>query len=326
MNIFLISKSKFRKLSLNNFQYQKKIGQYRLYNFIGPVLFYIGKLLLFFNLGKAISFDGNPILKSKKGLNLWMGGTSFKIIKKFNHLNNNFVNMKSIFLKNENFFQIFPLNINTCTINKKINIIYVSEVNVTVDLDVLKFWTNNKEILLKNFTKLDDVKFWKEFHFFNDKNKCFNYYKKVKNLLRLEILKILNTRYKNIILVGNNWSKYNFNSIEDSYNPELISNLYRGNICIDLGSKAGSLSLYPRSINIIESAGALVQLKQSDSGAIWKKSDLQNYFLFSNFKKLFFLIDKILKEKEYIGKIVKANRIKFKSSKLLIENQFRNYF
>jgi hypothetical protein len=326
MNIFLISKSKFRKLSLNNFQYQKRIGSYRLYNFIGPTLFYIGKLLLFLNLGKGISFDGNPILKSEKGINLWMGGTNFKILKKYNNLKNNYVNMKSIFLRNEKYFQIFPFNINTYKIKKKINIVFVSEINITEDLSVLKIWKKNKVKLLKNFTMLDDIKFWKEFYFFNDKNKCFNYYKKIKNLLRLEILKKLNVRYKNLILVGNSWSKYNFNSFQDSYSPEIISRIYRGNICIDLGSKAGSLSLYPRSINIIESGGALVQLKQNDSEFIWEKSDLQKYFLFSNFKQLFFLIDKILKEKKIIRKMIENNRIKFKSSQLSTECQFRNFF
>ena len=326
MNIFLISRSKFRKLSLNNFQYQRRVGPYRLYNFIGPTLFYIGKLLLFFNLGKAISFDGDPILKSEKGINLWMGGTTFKILKKYYHLKNNFVNMKSIFLRNEKYFQIFPFNINTCNIKNKINIVYVSEINVTEDLNVLQVWKKNKVRLLKNFSMLDDIKFWKEFNFFNDKNKCFFYYKKIKNLLRFEILKKLNVRYKNVILVGNSWSKYNFNSFQDSYSPEMISRIYRGNICLDLGSKAGSSSLYPRSINIIESAGALVQLKQNDSEFIWKKSDLQKYFLFSNFKKLFFLIDKILKEKEIIRNLIENNRIKFKSSQLLTENQFRNFF
>ena len=36
-----------------------------------------------------------------------------------------------------------------------------------------------------------------------------------------------------------------------------IQSLYNGNICLDLGSSSGSLTLYPRSIEIIESGGLI---------------------------------------------------------------------
>lgn len=72
MNIFLIAKTKFRNASLNNFKSQKKFGQFKVYNFIGSYLCYIGKLLVNLKFGNAISFDGRPIIK-KKGVNLWMG-------------------------------------------------------------------------------------------------------------------------------------------------------------------------------------------------------------------------------------------------------------
>ena len=95
MNIFLISRSRFRRLSLNNFQNEKNFGNYKLYNFIGFPLFYLAKIFIFFKLGKAISLDGNPILNTKQGINLWMGGTNFKIPKKYYSFKNNYTNMKN---------------------------------------------------------------------------------------------------------------------------------------------------------------------------------------------------------------------------------------
>jgi hypothetical protein len=322
MNIFIISKSRFRLLSLNNFICQKKIGSYRVYRFFGVFSFYIGKIIIFFKLGKAISLDGNPLLKVKQGINLWMGGTNFKITKKYRFLKNNFVNMKSIFLKKENFFQIYPLAIQTCTLRDKINIVYASDISITNDPSVLKFWRDNKIIFLNNFTILDKIEFWKRFKFFKDKEMCFSYYRKLKNLLRLEIVKKLNIQYKNVLLIGSNWKKYSLNYLPDTYNSKLISGLYNGNICIDFGSKAGSLSLYPRSINIIESGGMLLQLRQNDFKFAWNKFHFQKRFLFSNLKELFLMIDQIHKSKEIIKKINKEYLTQFKKSEKKIELQF----
>jgi hypothetical protein len=327
MNIFLIAKTKFRNASLNNFKSQKKFGQFKLYNFIGPYLYYIGKLLVNLKVGKAISFDGRPILKKKEGVNLWMGGTIFKIPSEYQNLKNNFVNSKSIFYKKkEKLFQLFPIKIAPPILNRKIYIIYISELKITEDLHVLQFWNKNKFKLFKDFTTIDNEKFWKQFNFFNNKIKCFSYYRKIKNLLRLEIVKRISTRYSNFKVIGNCWEKFVVSSSKDIRDPKLVSNLYRGNICLDLGTKGGSESLNPRSINIIESAGALIQLKQNDSQIIWKKNDLQRSFTFSTFEKLFFLIDKILKKKKLIKQLVESNCNKFYNSSILIENELNKVF
>ncbi len=327
MNIFLISKTRFRRLHLNNFQHQKLFGNYKLYNYVGPVLFYLAKIFIFFKLGKAISLDGNPILKNQQGINLWMGGTNFKIPKKYYYLKNNFTNMKSIFLKKNKIFQIYPLNIKQCIKKKKIKIVYVSEINITKDTDVINFWKKNKRKLLKNFTKIDDINFWKQLSFFDNKQLCFSYYRKIKSLLRFEIIKKLKNKYKNdFLLIGTNWTDYKIKSKSSIFNRKVISKIYNGNICIDLGSVAGSLSLYPRSIDIIESGGALIQLKQKDFRNIWSNSKIYNDFLFTNFKELFLIINKILKNKDLIEKIYLNNKRQFEKSNLLIEKQINNIF
>jgi hypothetical protein len=177
-----------------------------------------------------------------------------------------------------------------------------------------------------NFTILDNIEFWKKFTFFKDKEMCFFYYRRLKNLLRLEIVKKLNTTYKNFLLIGNNWKKYSLNNLPDINNFKLMSEFYNGNVCIDLGSKEGSLSLYPRSINIIESGGMLLQLRQKDFKVTWSKFHLQKRFLFSNFKELFIMINKILENKKIIKKINKEYLVKFKKSERLIANQFSDIF
>jgi len=295
MNIFLICKSSFRRLSLNNFQHNKNFGNYKLHNFIGPTLFYLFKIFFILKLRKAkiISFDGNPIVSSRQGINLWMGGTNFKIPKKYHHLKNNYTNMESIFLKRQRVFQMYPLSIKEFIKQKNPKIIYISEINITKDLNVINFWEHNKIKLLKDFTTIDDINFWKQFTFFKNKKLCFFYYRKIKNFLRLEIVKKLKIKYKkNFLLIGSNWVNYGIDSKPNIFSAEIVSKLYMGNVCLDLGSVAGSLSLYPRSIDIIESGGILVQLQQNDYMNIWKSSKVLNKFLFNNFESLFSAVNK----------------------------------
>jgi hypothetical protein len=59
--------------------------------------------------------------------------------------------------------------------------------------------------------------------------------------------------------LGTNWKKQYPNALEDNYSNKFIENLYRGNICIDFGSKNSEKCIYPRSCKIIESGGLLFQ-------------------------------------------------------------------
>jgi hypothetical protein len=326
VNIFIICKSNFRRQSLNNFQNTKNFGDYKLYFLLGFPLFYLSKIFSFFKSGKFISLDGNPTIDEKKGINLWMGGTNFKIPNEYNNFKNNYTNMNSIFLSKQKIFQIYPLNIRSFK-KKTPKIVFISEVNITKDINIINLWKKNKIELTNDFTKIDDIFFWKKFNFFNKKKICFSYYRHFKNLLRLEIVKKLSNKYrKNFLLVGSSWSNFGIKSIPSIFDRRIVANIYQGNICIDLGSKAGSLSLYPRSIDIIESGGILVQSKQNDADKIWKNPLIQNKFLFCNFKELFLVIKKILKNKNIMKKIYLDNNIIFQKSDLLIQEQFNNIF
>ena len=327
MNIFIICRSRFRRQSLNNFQNIKNFGDYKLYFLLGFPLFYLSKIFIFFKLGKFISLDGNPIINEKKNINLWMGGTNFKIPNEYINFKNNYTNMKSIFLRKQKIFQIYPLNIQSFKKKKKTKIVFISEVNITKDINVINLWEKNKIELINDFTKIDDIFFWKKFSFFNKKKICFSYYRHFKNLLRLEIVKKLINKYrKNFLLIGSGWGYFGIKSIHSVFDRRIVSNIYQGNICIDLGSKAGSLSLYPRSIDIIESGGILVQSKQSDADKIWKSPMIQNKFLFCNFKELFLVINKILKNKNLMNEIYSDNKCIFQKSNLLIQKQLNNIF
>jgi len=324
MLIFFIFRSRYRRSNLNNFLKIKRIGDYKFINLSGPYFYWLGKLFILLKFGKGISCDGNPIIDKKFGLNFWMGGTNFKILPKFRNMENNYTNMRSIFYKDEKIFQIYPLNITRYQVQPKNNIIYISDAKITDDKNILQFWHANKNEILKNFTLIDKLYFWKKFSFYNSREKCFFYYRNVKHLLRFNIVKILKKKYKEkFILKGSNWSRYGLSSLPDEYNLSKNFNLYNSNICIDLGSISGSLSLYPRSINIIESGGLLIQQKQNDVDTIWKKYNYKKINFFKDYKSLFSSIDLFLHNKTLFIKCLKMQKNTFNNSKRLIEKQLR---
>ena len=54
--------------------------------------------------------------------------------------------------------------------------------------------------------------------------------------------------------------------------------MYNGNLCLDFGSKWGSEALYPRSIEIIENGGTLLQAEQKNSKEIFGKNSKELIF------------------------------------------------
>tara|TARA_B110000503_G_C7098681_1_gene392805 strand:+ start:823 stop:1206 length:384 start_codon:yes stop_codon:yes gene_type:complete len=98
--VFLLHRSNHRKETLNNFSRFLLYGNILILSFSGPILSYIGKYIQKLNIFKCILIDGFPLIKNKKNvINIWFGGTNFKIATEFKNLKNNFVNMK-IKLKN----------------------------------------------------------------------------------------------------------------------------------------------------------------------------------------------------------------------------------
>ena len=326
MNIIFAFRFRYRRDHLSNLLKLNKIKNFRIYNFSGPVLYLFGILLSFLRFGKTISCDGNPLIKTN-GINLWMGGTNFKIPTIYNNLNNNYVNMKSIFLKNEKLFQIYPLNIIKNNSESLKKIIYISSVNISQDKNFLNFWKKNKGKILEDFTLIDNLYFWKKFDFYKNKNQCFYYYRNAKRILRFQIVKDLKKKYKeNFILKGSDWSKYGIDSLNDNYSFSKNLNLYNGNICLDFGSISGSLTLYPRSIGIIESGGLLIQQKQNDFNLIWKKKIFKNINSFKNYESLFFSIDFFLKNSHLYNNFIDIQNKNFDNAENLLNKQFKKIF
>tara|TARA_B100000242_G_scaffold258656_1_gene203047 strand:+ start:469 stop:894 length:426 start_codon:yes stop_codon:yes gene_type:complete len=134
------------------------------------------------------------------------------------------------------------------------------------------------------------------------------------------IVKNIFSNFKNNFqLYGQDWKNYFVEASANIEKKRTIQNLYSGNICLDLGSITGSLTLYPRSIEIIESGGYLLQLKQSDSSQIFGK--YEDYFTFKNLKDLNKKLKNLIEDFElYKSQLRLLNEI-FQDSKQRIEKQ-----
>jgi hypothetical protein len=68
--IFLIFKSRYRYKDIGNFLYSKIYNNFFLINLSGPLKSILGRFLIALKIGRAISLDGNPIIKHKSdGIN-----------------------------------------------------------------------------------------------------------------------------------------------------------------------------------------------------------------------------------------------------------------
>tara|TARA_B100000780_G_scaffold15081_1_gene10049 strand:- start:61 stop:489 length:429 start_codon:yes stop_codon:yes gene_type:complete len=128
---------------------------------------------------------------------------------------------------------------------------------------------------------------------------------------------MINRKFKSdLIVVGSDWKNYIKNFIDDNHDVEFVRNMYSGNLCLDLGSKWGNNTLYPRSIEIIESSGILLQSKQSDSKLIF--GNLSKLITFNSFHNLSDII--IRYKKDY--NLLNSNQKKIHS---LFKNNNMNY-
>ena len=150
-------------------------------------------------------------------------------------------------------------------------------------------------------------------------------YRKLKLLLRFEIIKNIKTRFdKKLNLIGDDWSYFSFNSLPSIYNIKKIKKMYKGNICLDLGSMLGSISLYSRSNQIIESGGLIIQSFQSDSRETW--GNIRDKILFKNLSDLISLIEKLLNNKVYCSILLQEISKNFSDSKKFIEKSLDKIF
>ena len=327
MKIIIFSfKHRHRFKDLNNFLITKKYGQFLIINLSGPIRYILAKFLIKLKIGRGISCDGRPLIKNKKnGINFWMRGNILNIPEHLRKLNNNFTNIKNPITKNGKILQIYPINIIKTGIKKDIKIIFISNIKIKKNNEVNKIWNKNKRKFLNKFDLIDNISFWKN----NISNKNDEYkffiYKEIKSLLRLEIVKLLKKKFKNkMIIVGNDWKKFNINSLNNNYDSNFTKEMYNGNICLDTGSIEGSASLYPRSIQIIEAGGLILQAKQKDSNVIW--NNLKKKILFNNIHEATNLIDEYIHNNILCKNIVNKININFNYSEKKIEKNLGKIF
>ena len=325
--IFFSFKHRYRQKELNNFLKSRTYGKYFVLNLGGPFRHLIAKLLIFLRIGRTISCDGKPLITEKsRGINFWMRGTTLHIPEDLKKLNNNFVTIDNPFVKDKKIFQIYPICIKRTQIRNDCKIIYISKIIIEANSEEKRIWEKYKVQMMEDFSLIDSKIFWEKIYI-KENNELEKYllYKKFKLLLRFEIIKNIKVMFdKNLHLIGDDWNLFSINSSPSNYNVKQIKKLYEGNICLDLGSMLGSVSLYSRSNQIIESGGLIIQSYQSDANKIW--GDLKDKILFKNLSDLTFLINKLLADKEYCSFLLKEISNNFRNSKKSLEKNLDKIF
>ena len=325
--IFFSFKHRYRQKELNNFLKSRTYGKYFVLNLGGPFRHLIAKLLIFLRIGRTISCDGKPLITEKsRGINFWMRGTTLHIPEDLKKLNNNFVTINNPLFQDKKIFQIYPIAIKQTQIRKDYKIIYISKIIIEANAEEKRIWEKYKIQMMEDFSLIDSKIFWEKIYT-KDNNKLEKYflYKKFKLLLRLEIIKNIKVMFdKKLHLIGDDWNLFSINSSPSNYNVKQIKKLYEGNICLDLGSMLGSVSLYSRSNQIIESGGLIIQSYQSDANEIW--GDLKDKILFKNLSDLTSLINKLLADKEYCSFLLKEISNNFRNSKKSLEKSLDKIF
>ena len=325
--VFFSFKHRYREKDLNNFLATRIYGKYFILNLGGPFKHIFAKILMFLKIGKAISCDGRPLIPDKsKGINFWLRGITLNIPNDFKKLNNNFVHIYNPLFEENKVFQIYPIKIKKTLIQKDLKIIYISRVNNDTNFEEKSIWEKYKKELIENFSLIDNKNFWgKIFQNDSSKIKNFNLYKKIKLLLRYEIIKNLKKTFnKKLILVGDDWKSLSFDIYPSNYYMKQINKLYSGNICLDLGSIEGSMSLYSRPNRIIESGGLIIQSIQKDSKDIWK--NLRNKILFNNIPELMSLVEELLNNRKYCSTLLQEIFENFRHSEKSIEKSLDKIF
>jgi hypothetical protein len=330
--IFFSFRANYRKMMFNNFLCNKVYGKYVVINLGGPFKHYIAKFLIFLGIGRGISCDGDPLIsKISKGINFW-SRNSLHIPEEEKKLNNCFTAIRNNHIVQNDIFQLYPIKSLKSELTTNPKIIFISRIDINTTPEEKKIWDKNKEQLLKNFDLIDDVNYWSQ-NILNSKDEMKKYtlYVKLKLLLRFEIVKSLKNRFGDQMqIIGNDWKEFSFQSLPSpaigskEYNVKDIYNIYKGNICLDLGSLVGSISLYHRSIQIIEAGGLIIQSKQHDSKKLW--GDLYGKLIFNNINDATNLIERLLNDQDFSSSLTNKIYNKFNKSEDLIEKSLDRVF
>ena len=328
--IFLIFRSNYRKSTIGNFGKSNSYGDIKLISLSGRIKSIFGRILYFFKIGKFISVDGDPFLQDEKNsINIWFTGTSLRITKKYKDFKNNYVNMDNpIIDKEKKIFRLMPIIHNRNQIRKDRKIIFMGKIffqpkeNDLLSKEELISCEND---LLNDFSLIDNLDFWKRFKKQTNQTDKFENYRILKTFLREKVILEINKNFKDSFLVyGENINDSYIKFKKPVFDLNKVKKIYEGNLCLDTGSIMGSLSLYPRSIQILESGGLLLQTKQIDSKHIWK--NLSEKIISNNLEKLLTNLESFLSNTKKCNEALELLENKFATSKKEIEHSLKKIF
>ena len=328
--IFLIFRSNYRKSTIGNFGKSNSYGDIKLISLSGRIKSIFGRILYFFKIGKFISVDGDPFLRDEKNsINIWFTGTSLRITKKYKDFKNNYVNMDNPIIDREKkLFKFMPIIHNRKQIRKDRKIIFMGKIffqpkkNELLSQEELISCEND---LLNDFSLIDNLDFWKRFKKQNDQSNKFENYRILKTFLREKVILKINKNFKDSFLVyGENINDSYTKFKKPVFDLNKVKKIYEGNLCLDTGSIMGSLSLYPRSIQILESGGLLLQTKQIDSKHIW--NNLSEKIISKNLEKLLADLESFLSNTKKCNEALELLENKFTTSKKEIEHSLKKIF
>ena len=143
--------------------------------------------------------------------------------------------------------------------------VYMSEVELPTDPFVRSAWEVWREALVEDLALVTTTDFWDKN--FTEQGEAARYaiYRGFNNLIRHACVQALLDAGVPVTLYGRQWQALGIASADNLYDAAERRRIYRGNLCLDFGSKAGSDSLYQRSIEIIENGGLLIQARRADS-------------------------------------------------------------
>ena len=313
----VIFKHRFRTQAFNNFLKLNKIQNNYLLNFSGPLRYVI--FFKFFNLISKIfknicliSCDGLPLLY-ENGVNIWFGGTSLKLDKlKISSKKNCFV-FDNFIKREKNLISCYPTLIKNVKLKKNPKIVFIGDINFkTINKKIKKIWLKNRRKIYEDFTIIENPEFWKK-HNYQNQIELLEDYINLKNILRYSVIESLSKLYpEKLLLVGDVWKKFK-NSLNNNYDIKFVNNIYSGNICIDFGSKWGDNSLYPRSVQIIENGGLILQIKQKNSDIVFHS--LKKNLNFKNFNDLKLKLSVLLKDNDFANENLRKLRNRFSNNK-----------
>ncbi len=328
--IFLIFRSNYRKSTIGNFGKSNSYGDIKLISLSGRIKSIFGRILYFFKIGKFISVDGDPFLRDEKNsINIWFTGTSLRITKKYKDFKNNYVNMDNPIIDREKkIFRLMPIIHNRNQIRKDRKIIFMGKIffqpkeNDLLSKEELISCEND---LLNDFSLIDNLDFWKKFKKQNNQTDKFENYRILKTFLREKVILEINKNFKDSFLIyGENINDSFIKFKKPVFDLNKVKKIYEGNLCLDTGSIMGSLSLYPRSIQILESGGLLLQTKQIDSKHIW--NNLSEKIISNNLEKLLADLESFLSNTKKCNEALELLENKFTTSKKEIEHSLKKIF